>query len=527
MNLNANEIDKKRCYNCGKKHHIVKRCKKSKSTQQLDTLKKDLDEKERKYPWEKKIRAQVLKENEQKNNFEKELKYKREYVFFTTRIYRSLYSITFVTDKKAERIDDRSTFDQKNFMLKFIKTRYFLKIEQNMYYFISKKDSEYTHRKLKKYDETSDACESLKEFKNTSEIHEFYEKLTKMNEIQSLECNEHHWTDITRAMKTCWNHEIESSYIDIDNKDPVILYGSQSAVNYISLDCELRLKALEETSVVKKNDENIITVSEYDDLSNMIFRRKRDSANYLTISAIHSIKSSLDNLKEDNNLKEKELRSYTSIRSTHIMRITLCDRKMITIIHKKRKKGYITRILWKDIYSKKIFHFNKIIKLTSPNGFNWKETIMIRESSRKYVAIIISATQKTELRYHSITIAFLTYLNYWRKQILWRSKIIEQQRIELDIAIKLRKHIKKTELWQKYNVIMTQKTKDPNAVLKWYYTHLIYFSDEEDDSASVDNEVNLKNSEKKDVIVTRKDFDQKSASFLQSRLSLLTKISMR
>ena len=61
-----------------------------------------------------------------------------------------------------------------------------------MRYLRSKKDSEYTHKELKEYDEINDACESLKEFKNTSEIHEFYRKETKMNDIQSLECNEHH-----------------------------------------------------------------------------------------------------------------------------------------------------------------------------------------------------------------------------------------------------------------------------------------------------------------------------------------------
>ena len=47
MNLNANEIDRRKCYNCGKKNHITKRCKKSKSTQQLDILEKDLDEKDK------------------------------------------------------------------------------------------------------------------------------------------------------------------------------------------------------------------------------------------------------------------------------------------------------------------------------------------------------------------------------------------------------------------------------------------------------------------------------------------------
>ena len=99
--------------------------------------------------------------------------------------------MTPVTDKKAERIKSRSAFDQGNSMLKFIKTRHSLKAEQSMCYFISKKDSEYIHRELKKHYETSDACESLKELKNTNEVHEFYEKKIKMNDIQSLECNEH------------------------------------------------------------------------------------------------------------------------------------------------------------------------------------------------------------------------------------------------------------------------------------------------------------------------------------------------
>ena len=48
MNLNANEADRRKCYNCEKKSHIAKRCKKSKLTQQLDILKEDLDEKDRK-----------------------------------------------------------------------------------------------------------------------------------------------------------------------------------------------------------------------------------------------------------------------------------------------------------------------------------------------------------------------------------------------------------------------------------------------------------------------------------------------
>ena len=99
--------------------------------------------------------------------------------------------------------------------------------------------------------------------------------------------------------------------------------------------------------------------------------------------------------------------------------------------------------------------------------------------------------------------------------------------IELDIAVKLRERIKKTEFWQKHNVIMTQKAKDPDVILKWYYIYLIHFSDEEDDSASVDNKENSKNSEKKNMITGNGDFSQESASFLQSRLLTLTKISMR
>ena len=117
----------------------------------------------------------------------------------------------------------------------------------------------------------------------------------------------------------------------------IVLYDSKSAVSYINLNCKLRLKAFKEVRVVNKNDENMITVLEYDNLSNMIFRRKRDSANYLVISAAHSIKSSLNILKEDDYLKEKKLRSFTSIRSTHIIKTTLCDRKVIMIIHRGHK----------------------------------------------------------------------------------------------------------------------------------------------------------------------------------------------
>ena len=86
-------------------------------------------------------------------------------------------------DKNTERIKNRSTFDQKNFMFKFITTKYFLKAEQNICYFKSEKNSKYTHEMLKKYNEINDACESLKKFKNTNEIRKFYKKVIKMNEI--------------------------------------------------------------------------------------------------------------------------------------------------------------------------------------------------------------------------------------------------------------------------------------------------------------------------------------------------------
>ena len=48
MNLNANEINRKKCYNCGKKNYITNRYKKSKSIQQLDNLKENLNKKNRK-----------------------------------------------------------------------------------------------------------------------------------------------------------------------------------------------------------------------------------------------------------------------------------------------------------------------------------------------------------------------------------------------------------------------------------------------------------------------------------------------
>ena len=75
--------------------------------------------------------------------------------------------------------------------------------------------------------------------------------------------------------------------------------------------------------------------------------------------------------------------------------------------------------------------------------------------------------------------------------------------------------------------MMTQKTKDSDVILKWYYIHLIHFSNEEDDSASADNEKNSKDSKKKSVTIGNEDLNQELASFLQSRLSTLIKISMK
>ena len=100
--------------------------------------------------------------------------------------------MTSVIDRKTERIESRSTFDQRNFMLKLIKTRHFLKARQNMCYFILKKDSKYIHEELEEYYEINDACEFLKKLKDTNKIYKSYKKEKKMNDIQSLECNEHH-----------------------------------------------------------------------------------------------------------------------------------------------------------------------------------------------------------------------------------------------------------------------------------------------------------------------------------------------
>ena len=77
-----------------------------------------------------------------------------------------------------------------------------MKAEQNMCYLKSKKNSKYIHEMLKKHDETSDTCEFLKEFKNTNEVRESYKKVIKMNKIYNFKCNEHHWTNIIKAMRT-------------------------------------------------------------------------------------------------------------------------------------------------------------------------------------------------------------------------------------------------------------------------------------------------------------------------------------
>ena len=146
-------------------------------------------------------------------------------------------------------------------------------------------------------------------------------------------------------MRTYQEHEIESDHIDIYNKNIIILYDNKSVVNYISLDYELRLKTFEEINVVRKNDKNIITIFGCNNLSNMIFLKKRDSAKYLMISAAHSIKLSLNILKKDDDLKEKELRSYTSIKSTHFIKIILCNRRVVTIIYKEHKESYIIKSL--------------------------------------------------------------------------------------------------------------------------------------------------------------------------------------
>ena len=50
INIDANETNRRKYYNYEKKDHITKRCKKSKSIQQFDILKENLDEKNKKLP---------------------------------------------------------------------------------------------------------------------------------------------------------------------------------------------------------------------------------------------------------------------------------------------------------------------------------------------------------------------------------------------------------------------------------------------------------------------------------------------
>ena len=99
-------------------------------------------------------------------------------------------------------------------------------------------------------------------------------------------------------MRTYQKHDIESHNTDIDNEKTIVLYNSKSAVSYISTDCELCLRALNETNVIEQNDKKMIMVPERDNLSNRIFRRKRDSPNYLMISTAHLIRSNLNTLKK-------------------------------------------------------------------------------------------------------------------------------------------------------------------------------------------------------------------------------------
>ena len=79
--------------------------------------------------------------------------------------------MTSVINEKIEKINKKSMLDQRNFIFKFTKKRYFLKEEKSTCYSISKKDSEYIHKKLKEHNEINNACKFLKEFKNKNKIH--------------------------------------------------------------------------------------------------------------------------------------------------------------------------------------------------------------------------------------------------------------------------------------------------------------------------------------------------------------------
>ena len=114
-------------------------------------------------------------------------------------------------------------------------------------------------------------------------------------------------------MRTYQTHDIQSHYIDINNERIIILYDSKSAVNYINTNCELCLKALNRINIIEQNDEKMITILEYNNLSNITFRKRRNSANCLIISTVHLIKSSLDILKEDNENWKKKSWDHTRV----------------------------------------------------------------------------------------------------------------------------------------------------------------------------------------------------------------------
>ena len=146
-------------------------------------------------------------------------------------------------------------------------------------------------------------------------------------------------------MRTCQKHTMKSVCVNINKERIIVLYDRKNIINYISLDCELCLKALNETIIIEYNDEKMIKNFKYDDFSETIFRKRRDNANYLMILTLYLTKSELNTLKENDDLKEKELRSYTSIKSIYIIKIILCKRKVTTIIYREYKESYITRRL--------------------------------------------------------------------------------------------------------------------------------------------------------------------------------------
>ena len=103
----------------------------------------------------------------------------------------------------------------------------------------------------------------------------------------------------------------------------------------------------------------------------------------------NDISSTFDQIKFKHFEKRRQFeRKRTEIKHKHkkpihIIKIILCNRRIVTVIHKEHKRSYITRSLWKDIFFEKTSHFNGIIKLISSNEFKWKKTIMIKKSQRK------------------------------------------------------------------------------------------------------------------------------------------------